>query len=330
VAAGGANLWPIFAVFYATFRWSPFLITVELVTAICRTALVALVFASTGVLAAVAADDRAEAVRARIEARVKQDNAEAGVAFRTLDGRDEVLLVADTPFHAASTMKVPVLVELYRQVDAGRLSMDDPLPVVNRFASIVDGSPYTLDPADDSDKGALYKSVGSQMPVRELAEAMITVSSNLATNLLIEKLGVANVQQALTTIGVDGMKVVRGVEDNKAYEQGLINTTTARGLLMLLEAIGRGRAASDASCGEMIAILRRQQSNEGIPAGLPPGTPVAHKTGQITRIHHDAGIVYTKRPYVLVVLVKGVDDEKQSAALIRDISKLVYEEYGKS
>jgi beta-lactamase class A len=281
------------------------------------------------VAAPASADELAEAVRARIEARAKQDDAEVGVAFRTLDGRDEVLLVADTPFHAASTMKVPVLIELYRQVDAGRLTLDEPLPVVNRFSSIVDGSPYTLDPADDSDKGAIYKAIGGTLPVRELAEAMITVSSNLATNLLIEKLGVANIQQTVTALGADGMKVLRGVEDGKAFERGLINTTTARALLTLFEAIGRAKAASDASCGEIIAILRRQQFNEGIPAGVPPGTPVAHKTGQITRIHHDAGIVYAKRPYVLVVLVSGLDDEQRSAALIRDVSRLVFEAYGK-
>jgi beta-lactamase class A len=285
--------------------------------------------ASPFVSSSATADDRAEALRARIDARAQRDGAEVGVAFRTLDGRDEVLLVADTPFHAASTMKVPVLIELYRQVDAGRLSMDDPLPVVNRFSSIVDGSPFSLDPADDSDKGALYKSIGGTLPVRELAEAMITVSSNLATNLLIEKLGVANIQQSVAALGADGMKVLRGVEDNKAYEQGLINTTTARALLTLFEAIAKARAASDASCGEMIAILRRQRFNEGIPAGLPAGTPVAHKTGQITRIHHDAGIVYAKRPYVLVVLVRGLDDEKLSAALIADISRIVFEEYGR-
>lgn len=251
-----------------------------------------------------------------------------GVAFRTLDGRDEVLLVADTPFHAASTMKVPVLIELYRQVDAGRLSMDDPLLVHNRFASIVDGSPYSLDPADDSDNGEVYKWIGRTLPIRELAEWMIAASSNLATNLLIEKLGVANVQESVATLGADGMKVLRGVEDGKAYEKGLINTTTARALLTLFEAIGRARAASDASCGEMIAILRRQRFAAGIPAGLPAGLPVAHKTGQITRIHHDAGIVYAKRPYVLVVLVRGLDDEKESAALIADISRLAFEAYG--
>jgi beta-lactamase class A len=289
----------------------------------------ALLLALTATARADQAVDRPGDLRARIERRVRDAQAEVGVAFRTLDGREEVLLVADTPFHAASTMKVPVLIELYRQIDAGRLTLDDPLPVVNRFASIVDGSPYALDPADDSDKGAVYKSLGATLPVRELAEAMITVSSNLATNLLIDKLGVASIQRTVTALGADGMRVVRGVEDNKAYEQGLINTTTARGLLTLFEAIGRGKAASDASCGEMIAILRRQQFNDGIPAGLPPGVPVAHKTGTITRIHHDAGIVYAKRPYVLVVLVRGIDDQKRSAALIADISRLVFEAYGK-
>jgi beta-lactamase class A len=294
-----------------------------------RAVLVALASATFMATASAAADERAEALRSRIDARGRAAGAELGVAFRTLDGRDEVLLVADTPFHAASTMKVPVLIELYRQVDAGRLSMDDPLPVHNRFSSIVDGSPYALDPADDSDRGAVYKSVGRTLPVRELAEAMITVSSNLATNLLIEKLGVASIQESVVALGADGMKVVRGVEDNKAYEKGLVNTTTARALLTLFESIAKARGASDASCGEMIAILRRQQFNEGIPAGLPPQTPVAHKTGQITGIHHDAGIVYAKRPYVLVVLVRGLDDEKESAALIADISRMVFESYGR-
>ena len=228
------------------------------------------------------ADQAREALRARIEQRAGQAAAFVGVAFRTLDGRDDLVLNADTPFHAASTMKVAVLIDLYRQIDAGTLTLDDALPVVNTFRSIVDGSPYSLDPKDDSDHGAIYAAIGRSMPVRELAEAMITVSSNLATNLLIEKLGVARIRQSVAALHADGVEVRRGVEDRKAFEQGLINTTTARGLLVLFDAIAHGTAASDAACGEMIAMLRRQQFNEGIPAGLPADTPVAHKTGKIT------------------------------------------------
>jgi beta-lactamase class A len=120
------------------------------------------------------------------------------------------------------------------------------------------------------------------------------------------------------------MHVLRGVEDQKAFDKGLNNTTTARGLLVLFEKLAHGQAVDPQSDAEMIAILKRQAFNSGIPAGLPAGTAVAHKTGTITRIHHDAGIVYAGRPYVLVVLVRGMDDEKSSGALIAELSRLIF------
>ena len=162
------------------------------------------------------------------------------------------------------------------------------------------------------------------MTLRQLCEAMITVSSNFAANLLIEKLGVENIRRTVTALGADGMQVLRGVEDQKAFDKGLNNTTTARGLLVLLERIAKGTAVDPSSDAGMVGILKRQAFNDGIPAGLPPGTPVAHKTGTITRIHHDAAIVYGPRPYVLVVLVRGMDDEKKSDALIAQLSAVVF------
>jgi beta-lactamase class A len=219
-------------------------------------------------------------------------------------------------------MKVPVMVELFRQAHIGRLSLDDSVPVTNRFASIVDGSPYELSAADDSDP-EVYKAVGQSMTYRRLCEAMITVSSNLATNILIDRLDVNAIRSTVHELGADGMQVRRGVEDGKAFRAGLNNTTTARGLLTLFTAIAQERAVSPTASREMIEILKRQRFRDAIPAGLPPGTPVAHKTGTITRIHHDAGIVYWNRPYVLVVLVRGIDDEKKSAALIADLAREV-------
>jgi beta-lactamase class A len=259
-----------------------------------------------------------------IQESIQKSGADVGVAFRTLDSKAEWFFRADEVFHAASTMKVPVLIELFHQVREGKLKLDDTLPVKNEFHSLLDGSIYTLDPADDSETD-LYKAVGQTRTLRQLSESMITVSSNLATNLLIEKLGVDNIRATVHSLHADGVDVLRGVEDNKAFQKGLNNTTTARGLFQLLDAIARGEAVDQDSSTQMIEILERQKFNEGIPAGLPPGTRVAHKTGEITKIHHDAAIVFAPRPFVLVILVRGLADKKDSAALMADITRQVYQ-----
>ncbi|HEY7058843.1 MAG TPA: serine hydrolase [Vicinamibacterales bacterium] len=275
------------------------------------------------ILAAPGGSSTDPTLKERVMTIVANSDAEVAVAFRTLDGRHELFLDPDQPFHAASTMKVPVMIELFRQAEAGRLSLDEPLPIRNEFHSIVDGSVYKLDAGDDSDS-EVYEAIGKTLTLRRLCELMITLSSNFATNLLIERLGVENIRQTVTRLGADGMQVLRGVEDDKAFEKGLNNTTTARGLLILLEKIATGHAVDQTADAEMLAILKRQHFNNAIPAGLPSGTVVAHKTGNITKIHHDAAIVYGSHPYVLVVLVRGVADERRSAEIIASISREVW------
>lgn len=266
-------------------------------------------------------------LESRVRAIVAASGAEVALAYAALDGRDALLLDADKSFHAASTMKVAVMIELFRQAKAGMLALEDPLPIRNEFHSIVDGSSYALSVGDDSDR-EVYDAVGKTMTLRQLCEAMITVSSNFATNLLIEKLGVANVRATVTRLGADrngGVQVLRGVEDSKAFAKGLNNSTTARGLMTLLDQLARGQAVDPASDEAMIAILQRQKFNDAIPAGVPAGTPIAHKTGTITRIHHDAAIVYAPRPYVLVLLVRGIEEQARSAAMMAELSRVVYE-----
>ena len=263
-------------------------------------------------------------LEATIRSIISGSGAEVAVAFRTLDGKSAVLIDADKPFHAASTMKVPVMIELFRQADAGKLTLDEPLLIRNEFRSIVDGSPYTLSEGDDSDR-EVYANAGKTMTLRALNDAMITVSSNFAANLLIERVGVENIKSTVHTLGADGMKVLRGVEDDKAFAKGLNNETTARALAILFEKLATQNAVSPAADREMIEVLKRQKFNDAIPAGVPAGTAVAHKTGSITRIQHDGGIVYGPRPYVLVVLVRGLQDEKVSKALIAAISRAVWE-----
>jgi beta-lactamase class A len=264
------------------------------------------------------------ALETELRTIIAASGAEVAVAFKTLDGKSQVLIDADKPFHAASTMKVPVMIELFRQAKAGTLSLDDRLTIRNEFRSIVDGSPYSLSVGDDSDT-IVYAQIGKTMTLRQLSEAMITVSSNFATNLLIDKLDAKNIAATTAKLGADGMRVLRGVEDQKAFEKGLNNSTTAQALLALFERLAKQTAVDPKSDAEMIAILKRQAFNDAIPAGVPPGTPVAHKTGNITRIHHDAGIVFGPRPYVVVLLVRGIQDQKESATLMARLSRAIYD-----
>jgi len=260
----------------------------------------------------------------QIEKRVAESHADVGIVFRTLDGKSEWTYHPDDRFHAASTMKVPVMIELFHQVKEGKVRLDEPQTIHNEFHSIVDGSTYKLDPGDDSETD-LYQAEGQTRTLSELCELMITVSSNLATNLLIEKLGVNNIRATVDALGADGMNVLRGVEDGKAYEKGLNNTTTARGLAILMTAIAEGNAVDPESSRQMVEILSRQHFQEGISSGLPTGTRVAHKTGEITKIHHDAAIVYAPRPFVLVILVRGLPEQKDSSALMGDATRALYQ-----
>jgi beta-lactamase class A len=286
--------------------------------------LVASIGTLLGASAARAAPDaRLAAALPGIEKTIADSGAEVAVAFRTLDGKEQWFFNADQSFHAASTMKVAVMIELFHQAHQGNVRLDEPLPVRNEFKSLADGSPFSLDPNDDSEK-ELYQAVGATRTLRELNELMITVSSNLATNLLMDKLGIANIRAGVTRLHAQGLEVLRDLEDSKAFEQGRNNTTTARALLVLLQAIAQGTAVDGGASAEMLAVLERHAYNDDILAGVPPGTRVAHKAGEITKIRHDAAVVYAPDPYVLVVLTRGLSDGEQAAALIAALSRQFY------
>ena len=272
------------------------------------------------------------ALDAKVRELVAASGAETvGVAFRDLETGGELLINPDVSFHAASTMKVPVMLEVYRQARAGRLALDARLPVKNEFKSIADGSPFSVAPEDDSEQ-TLYKKVGGTATVSELVRLMVTESSNLATNILIERVTAERVRELCRSLGARDMRVLRGVEDGKAFAKGLNNTTTARDLALLLRAIAEGRAVSRRASREVADVLAAQKFNEGLPAGLPAGVRVAHKTGSITGIEHDAGVVYPpgRKPYVIVVLVRGIKEPARAHRLIADISRAVYESLGES
>ena len=279
-------------------------------------------------LAAATASLSAQDLFTRVVTRIaKTPNMGVGVYYRRLDRPDSLLVDAAHRFHAASTMKVPVMIQVFRDADAGTLRLTDSLTVVNEFHSIVDGSPFQLDKADDSDS-SLYLRVGQKAAVRDLLELMITVSSNLATDILIERVGAARANATAHALGADSILVLRGVEDGVAYRAGRNNTTTARDLGVLLAAIAEHRAASRVACDSMLAILGRQHFTEGIPAGLPPDARVFHKTGWVGQVvYHDAAYVELPSPdrrrYVLVVTTGGIQLDTAAYNLVADVSRIV-------
>ena len=258
--------------------------------------------------------------------KIKQEHELENLGISFYDGETTIQWAfnADHYFHAASTIKLAVLLGVFRQVERADLTLDAPVHVRNRFTSIVNQEPFMLDLGGDADPD-VYGHLGKTLTVRELSFFMITKSSNLATNLLVDIVGIVNIQHALDELDIDGIRILRGVEDQAAFDVGLNNEVTANGLMKLLRLIAEGKAYSRHACDEMLNILLEQQYRSGIPAGLPKEARVAHKTGNISTVHHDAGIVYLdeRKPYVLVILTQFPAESGRGTA-VADVSRDVF------
>ena len=246
------------------------------------------------------------------------------VALLDFDSGLRFSLAGDRWFHAASTIKVAVLLAVFRAVDEGRLRLDDSLHVRNRFISAADGFPFRLD-SDSDALPKLYQAIGRTVNISALAEGMIAASSNLATNLLLDLVGVAYARNVLREAQVSGVELRRGVEDHAAHERGIDNQVTADGLLTLLCAV-RGNFLSNESREHAIRILLAQRFKSMIPAGLPAHATVAHKTGEISTACHDMGIVYLpeRQPYIAVILTEFDSEQDGRRETVAAISEVIH------
>jgi beta-lactamase class A len=259
-----------------------------------------------------------------IESILAKQQGEFAIAFKDLTSGAQVLINEHVMFHAASTMKTPVMIEVYKQASEGKLTLNDSILVTTEFKSIVD-STFTLSPDDDSEH-ELYGLAGKKTTVNDLVYRMITLSSNLATNILIDLVGAKNVTQSMRDLGANDIMVLRGVEDGKAYRAGLNNKTSAYDLMLIFEQMALGKIVSESSSQQMIDILSAQEFNTIIPAKLPRDVKVAHKTGWISGLNHDSGIVFMPdgREYVLVILSHKLKDEKSAIEAMSDVSRAIY------
>jgi len=264
--------------------------------------------------------------RAQILTEISQVEGVFAVAYINLsDPVDTLFINADEMFHAASTMKTPVLIEVYKQASEGLFSLSDSLMIHNDFKSIVDGSSFSLDITRDWGDG-LYEKIGQKMSIYDIVYEMVIFSGNLATNIIIDLVDAKNVTATMRDLGASQIEVLRGVEDMLAFEAGLSNRTSARDLAIIFEHIANGTAVSQDASNEMIRILKDQQFKEMIPAGLPGDAIVAHKTGSITGVNHDSGIVYLSHgeQYVLVILSKNLAQNSVGTEVGAKISTLIY------
>tara|TARA_X000001036_G_scaffold439868_1_gene492791 strand:- start:2993 stop:3808 length:816 start_codon:yes stop_codon:yes gene_type:complete len=251
---------------------------------------------------------------------------EFAIAYKDLSSGNKILYNEKVNFHAASTMKTPLMIEVFNQIKKNKFNLYDSILVINQFKSIVDDSFFSLSDIEDSEKD-LYEYLGEKKSIYSLVFDMITVSSNFATNLIIDYVGVENVNNTMRKIGANDINVLRGVEDIKAFEKGLNNTTTAYDLMIIFEKLAEGEIIDKFSSRKMIEILLNQKYKDKIGLYLPKNARIASKDGIISSSVHDSGIIFLPdgRKYILVILSKNLSDVENASKLIAEISKLIYE-----
>ncbi|HEX6426435.1 MAG TPA: serine hydrolase [Niastella sp.] len=261
----------------------------------------------------------------QIRSKLAEQPGNFAVVFKDLTTGETLLINEQEYFHAASTMKTPVMIEVYKQAAAGAFSLNDSFILKNEFKSIVDSSVFNLNADDDSEK-ELYRHLGEKRSLYNLVYDMIIMSSNLATNTVIELVNAQKVTQTMHQLGAKRIQVLRGVEDSKAFAKGFNNVITANDLMVIYEKMAKGEIVDSASSQAMIKILLNQQFNEIIPARLPKDVMVAHKTGNISHVQHDSGIVFLPngRKYVLVLLSKNLQKEEQAIKAMAEVSEMIY------
>jgi beta-lactamase class A len=268
-------------------------------------------------------------LQSEIESVIENEEGTYAVFYKDLNDPElQITINPDTMFHAASTMKTPVMIEVFKQAEEGRFSIYDSIRIENRFYSIVDSSEFSLelDPKADDPYEAM---VGETATIYDLTHAMITYSSNIATNLMIDLVGAENTTQSMRELGADSIQVLRGVYDMKAFDLGLSNRTTARDLAIILESIADGDVVDAEASQLMLDILEEQFYKDIIAGNLPEEVRVASKSGFITGVRHDSGLVYLPdgRSFLLVYLSKNVPDEERSITTGATISRMIYDFY---
>jgi beta-lactamase class A len=248
-----------------------------------------------------------------------------GYAVVDLTSGDRIERLPSSVFATASTIKLAILYELFRQADEGKLSLDAARPLDRR--QVVGGS------------GVLAELTAPVMPLRDYATLMVVLSDNTATNVLIDEVGMANVTARMASLGLKETQLRRKMIDMAAARRGDENVSTPAEIARLLEIIYRGEGLKKESQDALLAILKKSKTT-ALRRGIPPGVPVASKPGTLDGVEVDAGIVFVQgRPYILSVMTAYLAQNAAGEAAIASASRAAFEyfdrrakssEYGRS
>lgn len=267
-----------------------------------------------------------EGVRAEVLAALAPAGGEWSVYFKDLGTGAELAIRADDEFHPASTLKIWVMIKVYQDVRDGKYALEDPVDVVTTFPSAAtkDPRPFEVEPTAKAVKAA----VGGRLSVRELVEQMITVSDNVATNLLIRKAGGPEaITACIRPLGAARSSVRRFIMDQQAFDEGMSSAAFARDFGVVLEKLARGEVVSPEASSEMLAVMSRLKERQMLPGKLPPGARVSHKTGAIDGIRADVGLVTLPdgRRFVAAFYARGLKDEKLGERCLAAACRVLYD-----
>ncbi len=264
-----------------------------------------------------AGDDKQQVLWQKLETRIQQIDGELngvmGVALLDLSDGRQFLLHADEVYPQASSIKIAVLGELYRQAQQGRLKLTD-LYVMNQ-ADLV---------ADSDIMGGLTPGV-TRVTLRDLATMMVAVSDNSATNVLIDRVGMENVNRMLSGLGLKNTRLRRKMMDINAAKEGRENISTPREMMTLLEAIYRGKLLNPELTADFIKMLATHK-HSAIRNAVPDAVVSADKPGELEAVRTDSGIVFAQnRPFIICVMTTYLKDEAAGRAAIGKVAEAAYD-----
>jgi beta-lactamase class A len=269
-----------------------------------------------------------ENIQEEITNLLKLVEGDVSVFFYDLNTNQRYMLNENEPFNTASLMKVVVGLQLVRLFETGKLEETATIELKNSFASKQDKSLFHLSETIDGEK-SLYSKIGLQVSVLDLLELMITLSSNLATNNLFELIEKhSRIADLTKDLGMNNTQILRGVEDQKAFDAGMINYTTATDMMLLFQHIRKCVIEGNKHVGLLYKILKQQKHNSIIPALLPKNLTIAHKTGTLKASIHDAAHITSPagKDYILILLSKNIDNRAQTTTVLAQISQFFFGE----